>query len=171
MKYSFLILFFFILHCSLIEKTKKTVLQGENGNLELTISSNVDTISKNEIENLRIYVTLKNNFPFTIQSSKFVNSIECEIFRNDVYFHSIDRIGGGELEYLAPLFVEFFAPDSSVTAMLYLNIVDICNKKGLPLKGKYKFQGHYSNQIINDNEKTPIWVGSIKSNKKDVVIN
>lgn len=170
MKYFLLTILILIINCSLRINSKKTVLQGEKGNLELTISSNLDSISQNEIENLRINISLKNNYPFDVQSSKYVNFVECEIFRNDKYFYTIDKAVGRELEYLEPLFTEVFFPDTTVTAILYLNILEICNKKNLSLSGTYRFQGYYGNKLTHENSNIPIWIGSTTSNNKMVVI-
>jgi len=171
MKYITLLLVILIFNCSLQKRTKKTVIQGEEGSLELKISSNFDTISQNEIENLRIDISLKSNYPFTVQSAKYINFVECEIFRNGIYFHTVDKAVGKKLEYLEPMFTQLFHPDSTVSTILYLNLPEICKKKSLPLEGLYKFQGYYDNTLINENDNVPVWIGSITSNNKFIVVN
>ena len=68
MKVSFLsfLLILIAISCTLFKEKKETVLQDEGGYLELIASVKSDSLSVNQIEDLRIYMTLVNRYPFFI---------------------------------------------------------------------------------------------------------
>ncbi len=159
-----------LVNCSLLKKPKKTVLQNEGGRLSLTASANADTLAPDQLEKLRIYMTLKNHYPFTVRSLKYLTFCTMNVFKDGVFFYTMENNFNERRYTLNPGWYETFPADSATVMMFYVDIKKVCANKQIPPQGRYTFQGVYENRYVADDEKFPVWVGRLKSNKKAVIV-
>ncbi len=157
--------------CYLIsDENNQTVRQGENGSLGLTIKASHDTISSNQLDDLRIYITLKNYYPFAVQSLKFINFLECDVSKDGKYFHTVDS-PIKPVKALTPRLKEVFPADSSITVIVIVDIKAICEERGYKNNsGIYQVLGSFGNNLIADDKICPTWVGYAKSNEYQIVV-
>lgn len=169
--YASLFLIVFILSCNFLKREKKHVVhQGENGNFELMATTSHDTLVSNQLEDLRFYFTLKNKYPFPVQSLKYLSFLECDVQRDGKYFHTVG-CAFKPVKKLTPKWNEVFPADTSITIIVFVDIDQICNEKGYRGRtGNYTIQGFYISDLIAEDNNIPSWIGALKSNQCNVLI-
>ncbi|NOG47720.1 MAG: hypothetical protein HND50_20955 [Calditrichaeota bacterium] len=132
----------FISSCSFQKSNKKNIIrQGEAGSLQLSATASHDTITSPHLEDLRFYITLKNKYPFPVQSLKYLSFLECNVLKDGKYFHTVSS-PIEPVKELTPMWQEIFPADTSITITVFVDIEKIARKKGHKKHtGRYSIQG------------------------------
>ena len=140
--------------------------------LELIATASHESISPDSLEDLRFFITLRNKYPVIVKSVRYLSFLECNVKRNGFHFHTVDSPVKRPQKILTDQWSEVFPSDTSITVTIYVDINQICNKKGIKnSKGFYTVEGIYYNDLINDDSEIPVWIGSAHSNLCSVEVN